>query len=280
MSLGGYKDRDREERLASIIYVLWKCVALKKAVDFPKSEHLLRASVLGHSFGSFAHGMLREFSWQQKTNGSLHFARRNGPLLIVMRQSWRFASNSFEDIVHERIHDAHRLARDTNIGMDLFQNFVDVDTVSLLPGSSPLRLRFGSLSLSTFSSFLCRALFRRTLLRRTSLRACLSRAPGWTWLATGTHFLLKSSVAHVRSRTQKIQDWCDAKISASYLLLAVGSSSIRSNVFSIFRTSQTKGWKKMKRIFYSRYCSLRIGPICFFKVSLNGADFPALFLRI
>ena len=90
--------------------------------------------------------------------------------------------------------------------MDLLQNFVDVGTVSLLPGSSSLCLRFGSLSLSTFSSFLGRALFRRTLLRRTSLRACLSRAPGWTRLATGTHFLLKSSVAHVRSRPKKYKN--------------------------------------------------------------------------
>ena len=176
MSLGGYKDRDREERLASIIYVLWKCVALKKAVDFPKSEHLLRASVLGHSFGSFAHGMLREFSWQQKTNGSLHFARRNGPLLIVMRQSWRFASNSFEDIIDEGVHDAHRSTGDTNIWMNLLQNSIDETSITLLSCSLSLDNFCPSLALATFlGAFLCRALLRALHRRGLSTGTHLKR---------------------------------------------------------------------------------------------------------
>ena len=80
-----------------------------------------------------------------------------------MRQTAGFGSNAFEDVVNERVHDAHCLGADASIGMDLLQDLVDVDaerllatTVALLPAH-----RF-----CDFSSFLLA--FLRRYLRRHS----------------------------------------------------------------------------------------------------------------
>ena len=42
-------------------------------------------------------------------------------------------ASAFKDVVHEAVHDCHCLGRDASVGMDLLQDFVDVDGVKLLP---------------------------------------------------------------------------------------------------------------------------------------------------
>ena len=96
-----------------------------------------------------------------------------------MAESWSFTGDTFEDIIDKGVHDTHRLRWDTNIGMNLLQNFEDVCTIALFSGLSPLH--YPGLALASFS-FLCRT-FSWTL-----LRTCLLRALGWTRLSACTHF--------------------------------------------------------------------------------------------
>ena len=101
----------------------------------------------------------------------MDFARRDGLSLVVVGQSRCFTSDTLEDIVDERVHDAHRSAGYSNIGVDLLQDSVDESAVALFPRSSPLH-DLGS-SFSTFTAL---------------LGACLLRAGlGWRRLTTGTH---------------------------------------------------------------------------------------------
>ena len=76
--------------------------------------------------------MLGELSWQQQAHGSLDLPTSDGVLLVVVGQTRGLGSNALEDVVHERVHDAHGLAGDTSLGVDLLQDFVDVDRVALL----------------------------------------------------------------------------------------------------------------------------------------------------
>jgi hypothetical protein len=48
-------------------------------------------------------------------------------------QTGGFRSNTFEDVVNERVHDAHGLARNTSVWVDLLQDFEDVDGIRFLP---------------------------------------------------------------------------------------------------------------------------------------------------
>ncbi len=116
-------------------------MALKRAFFFCNGNaeeiRLLGAGVLGDGFGTFRHGVFCKFTRQQETNCSLDFPASDGGSLVVVSEARRFCSNSLEDVVHEWVHDRHSLAGDTSVGMDLFQNFVDVDSEGFLPALLP-----------------------------------------------------------------------------------------------------------------------------------------------
>ena len=107
--------------------------------------------------------MLAQFSGQMKADGRLNLAASDGVLLVVVGQAGRLGCNALEDVVHEGVHDAHSLARDSSVGVDLLQDLVDVDRVALLARLSLLllltrRLRLGGccLLLSLLGSDLAR----------------------------------------------------------------------------------------------------------------------------
>ena len=70
--------------------------------------------------------MLGEFTGKEELNGSLDFTRGQGSSLVISDELGGFQSDSFEDIVDERVHDVHGLLGDTGIGVDLLQDFVDI----------------------------------------------------------------------------------------------------------------------------------------------------------
>ena len=115
---------------------------------------LLGAGVLGDSLGSLRDGVLGQLSGKDQTDGGLDFPAGDGGTLVVVGKTGSFTGNSLKDVVDERIHDAHSLAGDTSVWMDLLQDLVDVDGVtltSLLPATS-LSCGLGGLSclLGTF----------------------------------------------------------------------------------------------------------------------------------
>ena len=110
---------------------------------------LLAACVFGDSLGSFGNGMLRQFTGQEETYSSLDFPRRDSLLLVLQRQTGSFRCYAFEDVVDERVHDAHGFAGNTDIGVNLFQYVVDVDTVGFLSLSLAFLLSCAS-DLTTF----------------------------------------------------------------------------------------------------------------------------------
>ena len=109
----------------------------KKKKKEKRSSPLLAAGVLGHSLGTLADCVLAQLAGQVKADGGLDFTAGDGMLLVVVGQSGRLGGNALEDVVHERVHDAHGLAGDARVGVDLLQDLVDVDGVALLAGLSP-----------------------------------------------------------------------------------------------------------------------------------------------
>ena len=111
-------------------------MALKRAVGSDKrslESCLFRRSILGHSLGAFRHGMFGQLSRKKETDRSLDFPGGNGGPLVVVSKTGRFSSNSFENVVDERIHDGHGFGGDPSVRMNLLQHLVDVDCVGFLP---------------------------------------------------------------------------------------------------------------------------------------------------
>lgn len=70
-----------------------------------------------------------------------------------MGQAGSLGGDSLEDVIDERIHDAHGLAGNSSVRVHLFQDFVDVDSVGFPPPPA-LLLVPSSLGLSLGGSFL------------------------------------------------------------------------------------------------------------------------------
>jgi hypothetical protein len=102
------------------------------------SLHSFGAGELGDSFGAFGHGVLGELSGEDQTDGRLNLARGDRGALVVVGETRGLGSDPLEDVVHERVHDRHRLGRDAGVRVHLLQHAVDVDGVGLLPRASAL----------------------------------------------------------------------------------------------------------------------------------------------
>ena len=103
-------------------------------------KNLLGAGVFGDSLGTFRDGMFGQFTGQQKPDGSLDLPGGDGGSLVVVGKTGSFGGDTFEDIVDEGVHDAHGLGGHTGVGVDLFQDLVDVDGVRFLTFLSTLLL--------------------------------------------------------------------------------------------------------------------------------------------
>jgi hypothetical protein len=120
---------------------------------------LLGAGVLGDGLGSLADGVLGQLAGQQKPDCRLYLPARDRRATVVVGQTTRLGSDTFEDVVHEAVHDRHRLAADARVGVDLLQDLVDVDGVRL--PSSPLALLVASANGFRLARRLLRSLARR-----------------------------------------------------------------------------------------------------------------------
>ena len=56
-----------------------------------------------------------------------------------MSETGCFGGDALEDVVNERVHDAHGFAGDTSVRVNLLQHFVDVDGIAF---SSPSTIAF------------------------------------------------------------------------------------------------------------------------------------------
>ena len=92
---------------------------------------LLGRGVLDDSLGALADGVLGQLARKQQTNGRLDLTA------VVVCQSRRLRRDALED-VHEAVHDAHRIAADSRVRMNLLQHLVHVDRVALTSPVLPL----------------------------------------------------------------------------------------------------------------------------------------------
>ncbi len=80
--------------------------------------------------------MLGELTGEEEADGSLDLAGGEGVLLVVSHEAGALGGNLLEDVVDERVHDAHGSLGDTGLGVHLLEDTVDVDGEGL--GSSSL----------------------------------------------------------------------------------------------------------------------------------------------
>ena len=98
--------------------------------------------------------MFGQLSGEQKSHSSLDFPTGDSASLVVMSKARRFGSDSLKDIVDEGVHDRHGFAGNTSVGVNLLQDFVDVNSEGFLPALLPLLFVTGTDSLLGFTGLL------------------------------------------------------------------------------------------------------------------------------
>ena len=76
--------------------------------------------------------MLGQLSGEEKPDSRLDLPGSDGRPLVVVGQAGGLSGDSFEDVIDERVHDAHGLGGDSGVRVDLLQHLVDVDGVRFL----------------------------------------------------------------------------------------------------------------------------------------------------
>ena len=94
---------------------------------------LLGAGVLGDGLGALRDGVLGELTREEEPDSGLDLTRGDGGPLVVVSQTGGLSGDPLEQVVDERVHDAHGLGGDTGVRVDLLQDLVDVDGIGLLP---------------------------------------------------------------------------------------------------------------------------------------------------
>ena len=106
----------------------------KSRVKYNANSCLLAAGVFRNSLGPLRHGVFGQLSREQQAYCGLDFSARDGGAFVVVSQARCLGGDALKDVVDETVHDGHGLAGYASVGVYLFQYFVDVDGVGLLPG--------------------------------------------------------------------------------------------------------------------------------------------------
>jgi len=130
-----YGSKLRGTAFPSLRFVwLWKEPFWRRPYACPIAStpaRLLREGVSHDGLCAFIHGMIGQLAGQEKPNGHMDFAARDGGAVVVLRHTTRLCGYDLEDRVHKTVHDRHGFDGDLGIGMDLLQHLVDVDGVRL-----------------------------------------------------------------------------------------------------------------------------------------------------
>ena len=101
-----------------------------------KDEIKSYLDVFGDGFGSFRDGVSGKFSGEDELDGRLDLSGWESSSLVESDELGSFSGDSVESVVDERVHDVHGFLWDSDVGVDLLEDLVDVDGECLNSSSS------------------------------------------------------------------------------------------------------------------------------------------------
>ncbi len=108
--------------------------------------------IFSNGFSSFWDGMSGKFSRKDELDSWLDLSRWKSSSLVESNKFGSFSGYSVESIMDEGVHDVHGLLWDSNVGVHLLEDLVDVDGESLDSSSSSFLVSSRFFGLSWFLS--------------------------------------------------------------------------------------------------------------------------------
>lgn len=87
--------------------------------------------VLSHGLGAFVYRVLRKLPREYQSDGGLNLARTQGLRFSALAEVARFLADACEVVDDEGVHYCHRAAGDSDVGVDLLQDAVNVRYIFL-----------------------------------------------------------------------------------------------------------------------------------------------------
>ena len=153
-----------------------------------KKNQLLGGLVLVNSLGSLRDSVLDEITTKGELDCSLDLTGGDGGPLVDLGKTAGLGSDPLKQIVGHGVEDAHGLGMDTNVGVNLLQDPLDVDGVGFLPLPSLLLLSLGG-GVSNNAEFLSSNLgwHDEMMLGRLAMVNCVKVAGvSWYLYSSGT----------------------------------------------------------------------------------------------
>ena len=107
--------------------------------------------VFGDGLGSFGNGVSGKFSGEDELDSGLDLSGGESSPLVEADELGSLSGDPVEGVMNEGVHDVHGLLADTDVGVDLLKDLVDVDGEGLNSSSSGLLVSSGLLGF--FSHF-------------------------------------------------------------------------------------------------------------------------------
>jgi hypothetical protein len=92
--------------------------------------------IFGDCFSSFGNGVSSKFSGEDEFDSGLNLSGRQSSSLVESDQLGSLSGDSVEGVVDEGVHDVHGFLGDTDVGVDLLEDFIDIDGEGLDSSSS------------------------------------------------------------------------------------------------------------------------------------------------
>ena len=110
--------------------------------------------IFSNGFCSFWDSMSGKFSGEDELDSWLHLTGWKSSSLVESNKFGSFGGNSVESIMDEGVHDVHSLLWDSDVGVHLLEDFVDVDREGLDSSSSDFSVSSWFFGLGWFLSHL------------------------------------------------------------------------------------------------------------------------------
>ena len=133
---------------------------IKKMRNLSHIESLL--DVFGDGFSSFRNGVSGKFSGEDELDSRLDLTGRKSSSLVESDELWSLSGDSVEGVVDEGVHDVHGLLWDSDVGVHLLEDLVDVNGEGLNSSSSGFLVGSGFFGLGRFLSHFDLQLIRIT----------------------------------------------------------------------------------------------------------------------
>ena len=111
--------------VVNLVILIGKEERMSEGIPIHRTQSWL--GILGDGLGALRDGVPGEFTGEDELDSGLDLSGRESPPLVEANELGSLGANAVEGVMDERVHDVHGLLADSDVGVHLLEDLVDVD---------------------------------------------------------------------------------------------------------------------------------------------------------